>query len=300
MQPKMSLQIVSPPAAEPVDLQEMKDHLRIDHTYEDEIIRSYLSAARERCEVESRGTVAVATTYRASFDRFPLMTYGQNVPGSPVVEPVINDTWPLSPGQWALKLPRGPMLSLTSVRYYDAAGTLQTMSLSSLIADTQSEPPRVTPAQGAYWPASQFRPGAVQVDFVAGYSAPITLSGDTFTARGRTFANNDTLRLWNSGGALPSGTDSTTTYYVVNASGSTFKLSTSEGGASLTPSDSGQGTHFAGIYPPGNTPASLRVAIKLLAAHWYENREAVSVTPLTPLPMGVEALLATVTNGNYW
>ncbi len=54
-------------------------------------------------------------------------------------------------------------------------------------------------------------------------------------------------------------------------------------------------------YPPAgspadaaNVPATIKTAIKLAAAHWYENREAVTTAARmipTELPLGVQALL---------
>jgi uncharacterized phiE125 gp8 family phage protein len=45
---------------------------------------------------------------------------------------------------------------------------------------------------------------------------------------------------------------------------------------------------------PEDVPAPIRFAIMSLAAHWYENREAVlvGVTDAMPLPMHIDALLA--------
>lgn len=41
----------------------------------------------------------------------------------------------------------------------------------------------------------------------------------------------------------------------------------------------------------GNVPAAIRTAILLLAANWVQNREA-ATAPLSPLPFGVESMLA--------
>jgi len=38
-------------------------------------------------------------------------------------------------------------------------------------------------------------------------------------------------------------------------------------------------------------PEAIKIAIKLLCSHWYENREAASEATLSPVPMCVESLL---------
>jgi uncharacterized phiE125 gp8 family phage protein len=43
---------------------------------------------------------------------------------------------------------------------------------------------------------------------------------------------------------------------------------------------------------PNNVPDDLRIAIKMLAAHYYENRIVADTVPLYAVPRGVEALLA--------
>jgi len=40
-----------------------------------------------------------------------------------------------------------------------------------------------------------------------------------------------------------------------------------------------------------DVPASIKVAIMLLATHWYENREAVTGRNLTRLPFAVDRLI---------
>jgi len=48
----------------------------------------------------------------------------------------------------------------------------------------------------------------------------------------------------------------------------------------------------AGYGVDTDVPAALRVAIKLLAAHWYESREAASANAMNSIPYGVDALIA--------
>jgi uncharacterized phiE125 gp8 family phage protein len=82
--------------------------------------------------------------------------------------------WPMD-GQ--VRLPIGPVQSVSSVKYYDAGGVQQTLVAN---ADYQAwvgyRPPTIFPAPQKFWPVIQFgRVPAVTVDFVAGY-------GDTGSA----------------------------------------------------------------------------------------------------------------------
>ena len=49
--------------------------------------------------------------------------------------------------------------------------------------------------------------------------------------------------------------------------------------------------------PAGSQPyhEDIKLAALLLIAHWYENRESVSIEALKPLPMGVDLLLSPYT-----
>lgn len=53
-------------------------------------------------------------------------------------------------------------------------------------------------------------------------------------------------------------------------------------------------------YTPSNVPDDLKECVCLLAAHWYENREAVLVgVNAQPLPMGVDQIVANHRNYSW-
>ena len=57
-------------------------------------------------------------------------------------------------------------------------------------------------------------------------------------------------------------------------------------------------TWWAGVELPQDVPAQAKVAIKLLVAHWYGNRSAVTTDGVgTELPLGVDSLLASLAWG---
>ncbi len=58
-------------------------------------------------------------------------------------------------------------------------------------------------------------------------------------------------------------------------------------------------TYVAGYGDPKAVPRKIKKAIKLLAAHWYENREATAGAAPVEIPLGVNALLDMAWHGEY-
>jgi uncharacterized phiE125 gp8 family phage protein len=280
--PQYALRATSEPFAEPVDLDEAKAHLRVDGDDEDALVSGWLVTARQYVsDVTARAVVA--TTYRMTMDRFPFTPGG----GYRSIQSLLHG------GGGEIIVPRAPLLSVSSIAYVDTAGATQTLPASSYLVTGDAEPGRITPAYGLFWPSTRVQNGAVTITFTAGHMTPFTADAatDTLTARGRTYADGDVLRVKNSGGELPAGLAENTAYYVVNASGSTFKLSLTDGGAAVDVTGAGQGTHFASNPDVGFSDVEgLRAAIKLLVGHWYENREAVG-TVGGPVALAVESLV---------
>jgi len=168
----IALATVTPPSSEPVDTTTAAEWLRVDGDDDDSRIAAIVSAARELFEVHTGRAIALAT-FRQSHDRFPLLPNSQYSPGNPnAVTPVLQNVWPLDPSPWAIKLLRSPLVAgSVTIQYYDVNGTLQTMDPTAYVVDADSEPPRLAPASGAFWPSVQMRPGAVQVTYTAGYAS---------------------------------------------------------------------------------------------------------------------------------
>ena len=68
-----------------------------------------------------------------------------------------------------IRLPRPPLLSVISIRYYDVDGVLQTLPPAAYAVDADCEPARIEPVPGIAWPATMKRRNAVQVQFRCGY-----------------------------------------------------------------------------------------------------------------------------------
>lgn len=140
---------VTAPTVEPITLSQAREQLRLDaygsppeHPLDDQI-EDEIKAARNWCE-QYLGFAVIQRTLRLYLDEFPR---------SDVIE-----------------LPRANLLSITSVRYYDSDGVLQTWDAANYSADTASFVGRLLRGVGSDWPATQERRQAVQIDYVAGYA----------------------------------------------------------------------------------------------------------------------------------
>ncbi len=246
----MSLTIYSQSYSEVVSVDEAKVHIKQDDdiTDDDDLISAQIMASRDTIETATgscndRSRVMLATTYEWKMDWFP---------------------------SYCLKLPRVPVISVDSITYVDTAGVTQTLSASTYVVDYGCS--EIDLAYNMYWPSTQYQPGAVTIRFTAGQAATITAaqSTDVLTVYGRTFTNGDRVQLINSGGSLPGGLTQRVTYYVVSASGSTFKLSLTAGGSAIDVTSIGSGIHYATFDPIGFT--AMRQAVLLQLAKHYKGR----------------------------
>lgn len=123
----MAYSVVTAAASEPITLTEAKNFLRVDGSDEEALINALISAAREMCEQYTR-RILVTTTIDEYFDGFPNYK-------SPQDKDIIY-------------LSRGPVSSITSVKYVDEIGSEATVSSSAYVVDTISEPARIASTAG--------------------------------------------------------------------------------------------------------------------------------------------------------
>jgi uncharacterized phiE125 gp8 family phage protein len=262
----LTIQTTVPPAAEPLNLTEVKNHLRVEAavTADDNLITALLTAAREYCE-DFLNRALVTQTKRLTLDAFPAAV---------------------------IELPAPPVVSVSSITYIDTAGSTQTWTSSLYKVDEKSEPARVTPAFGEIFPSTRREINAVAVTYLCGSLTPFTAAtSDIITSLGRAFEAEDVVRFINSGGALPAGLSAGTDYYVRDVSGSTFKVELSVGGGAVDITDTGSGTNYIETHPPGGLSIKIKAAILLIVGHLYEHREEVSEINLNEVPMAARSLL---------
>lgn len=152
------LAVLVEPAAEPLTLEEARTFLKVDAdvTEDDALISRILRAARQAGERET-GRSWITQTLRLTLDAWPEAT----------------DSAPPT-----LILPRPPLVSVSSVQYYDVDGALQTLSASSYWVVPGKWEPRLVLKPTATWPELEdSRPAPILIDFVAGFGGASTVPG---------------------------------------------------------------------------------------------------------------------------
>lgn len=242
---------VTEPTAEPIHLDEVKDHLNWVNSVKDSLIESKLRTARR---------VAEGLTWR-SYELKTYKLYLDEFPNSIELEPA-------------------PVRTVESIEYI-GDGNTQTVSDSSYHIDLISEPARITRKQSFTWPLPDDRPNAVIVTFKAGYEVNFTVDSgtDMITATDHWFSDDDIVRARVSGGndkELDSGLSEQTDYHVINTSGNDLQLATSQGGTAISLSGDGTGQFY--LYEAPSIPRSDIDGMLLIAGHLVANREDVVVS----------------------
>lgn len=259
---------VIPPSVEPVSLDAVKLQARVDSdlTMDDLLLSSLIGAARRKAE-QLTGRSFVSQAWRVIADAFPQPSlYG--VP--------FGRTFTFPPN--AFVLDHGTTQAVTAIKYIDMNGAQQTLAPSVYVSELTTAPGRVQPAFGQVWPPTLPQIGAVQLDYIAGYAAPIAAdaAADVITPTlWKTLAVGDPVQLsteLKTGAALPAPLKVGPTYYVhsIPTTGS-YKLTATPGGSPIDLTDTGTGQAFLGVIPEG-----ILQWIVMRAATLYSNREEVA------------------------
>lgn len=153
----MPMQLITPPAGEPVSLEEAKLHLRVDFDDDDALIQMLISSARQAAETITNRQLMTAR-WKLVMDSFP----GPSLMGVPAGQPFT------LPGH-AILIPKSPVLNVVAINYLDMNNVQQTMPAANYTVDVACEPARITPIFGQIWPIPLPQIGSVSVTFDAGY-----------------------------------------------------------------------------------------------------------------------------------
>jgi uncharacterized phiE125 gp8 family phage protein len=135
----MSLQLLTPPASEPVTLAEAKAHLKLDTSDDDALVTTLITAARARAEWHT-GRAFVTQRWCLRLDEWPHHN--------------------------AVEIPLPPLVSVEEIAVTDASGIRTVLDPAVYRVDIASAPGRVMFADH---PPSLRRRDCVEVSFTAGY-----------------------------------------------------------------------------------------------------------------------------------
>lgn len=137
--------LVTGPSSEPITLTEAKAQARITDDNSNALLLSYIKAAREAGEhYMGRG--------------------------------FFTQSWKLTLSDWASVIPlpmAAPLASITSVKYYDEDGTLQTLATTVYGTDTVARPGAVVLKPEQSWPSlqSDLKSGRIEITYVVGWTS---------------------------------------------------------------------------------------------------------------------------------
>ena len=140
----MDLILVTPPLREPLSLQEVKDHLRIDNKVEDSYIEPLIQPAREQAEAFLNRAL-ISQTWDLFLERFPVSSRIQ------------------------IDIPLPALQSITSIKYQDELDVQTTWSNTLYTVDNNREQGRVVPIVDETYPNTFGHIHDVEIRFLTGY-----------------------------------------------------------------------------------------------------------------------------------
>lgn len=150
----MGLKVKTKPKVEPVDINKIKDHLKITNTQEEDYLETLIQTAREVCEKQSN---------RSYVEQTLVKTF---------------DSWP----EFPIELPRPPLQSVEKIEYEDKDGLLTEWAPTNYIVDDYSFIPKIYKDYNAELPNVELaKVNAIKITYIAGYAKDDT--GDTTNYR---------------------------------------------------------------------------------------------------------------------
>lgn len=161
------------PAAEPISLAVAKNYLRVDAdwTGDDQHISGLISAAREYAE-RITGKCLAQRTMRQVLDSMPY--YTDTIQSQLAYPPSYYSLPRYSTTLWnysqMIKLFYPPVISVQRIRFIAANGNAEVLDQDTdFILDRISQPARIFPVPGQFWPPNYYTPNSCEIDYTAGY-----------------------------------------------------------------------------------------------------------------------------------
>lgn len=138
----MRFELITPPAELPVTLEEAKLAATEDGSaYDTHFENIWIPAATLEAESRMGGRAIITQTWRLTLDCFPRM----------------------------INITRSPLIEVLSVKYIDLDGVLQTVNPADYAIQKGGLDGLIYPAYEKCWPLTRNEPGAVRIEFTAGY-----------------------------------------------------------------------------------------------------------------------------------
>lgn len=136
-------ELVTAPTLEPVTVAEVKKQCNVTHSDDDALLSELIVSAREMVENDIPGGKQLLTaTHELTLPCFPA---------------------------GGIELPKPPLKTIVSLKYYDTSEVQQTMDASDYYVVTHANKPgAVYPSPGTVWPLTGERRDAVRVRFTCG------------------------------------------------------------------------------------------------------------------------------------
>ncbi len=142
---RINLHLTTAPKQEPVTVDQLRGHLRVDANDEDEYLNTIIIPSARRSVERALGQVFITQTWEWYWD----------------------GGWP---GVGVLEFPIGPVLSVNSVKYLDVDGVETTWAASNYTVAIKGPIQRLWLNESVVWPTVQRQtPEVAWVDFQAGY-----------------------------------------------------------------------------------------------------------------------------------
>lgn len=136
------ISVATAPTSEPITTAEAKAWLRVTSDDEESLIASLITSAREAVEIDSRRSLMTQTI------------------------DLWLDEWPC---KYFFELPRGPIQSVSFLKYYDTANTLTTWSSSNYALDAARNVLQII--RSATIPSLHDVANAINIRYVAGFAS---------------------------------------------------------------------------------------------------------------------------------
>lgn len=154
--------LITAPTEEPVSVAELRAHLR-DPADADSVLTRLIKAAREYVE-EATGLALISQTRELTLDAWPGGGDGLGWWDG------VQDGAIIGRAPRYVELPRGPLISITSVKTYDTGNNATTWEAGNYFADTGTRPGRLALLDGAVWPVPTRAAAGIVIRYVAGYA----------------------------------------------------------------------------------------------------------------------------------